>query len=745
MNKVLNINLGGMPFTIDEDAYDHLQNYLKTIHNHFRSSDGYEEITADIEARIAELFQEKLGNRPIVTFPDLKHVIAIMGTPEDFGADSIGEEAPKSDSGKQWKFKTGKRLFKNPDDKVIGGVCSGVAAYFGIEEVVWVRLVFVLLTVSGGFGIPLYIILWAVLPSAKTAGDRLSMRGEPANVSNIGRIIEEEFSHVSKKMSELGEELKAEFSKKKSKKKQYGFSGESQTKESNEGEESEDDDEDPTLKFRNAASEGVHILGAFIKGVIDVLAAILKPLAYAIGIALILFLAIFWIATVGLLFFGMPFTSYIAPEPQYLSALGIINVLFLVGIPVLMGILMVMRIFMKTYFKPRWAAGLWVFWILNVVSFFFVGTKTAKDFSDGAETTIPMEADLSRIDTLVVEFSKNPYDASWMRIGDVLYLSDNKLISTNVPLRVKKSESGKFEITQTRSARGSSPEVAKQLADAIDFQYSLEGNTLKIPSYYVVEQGHKWRVQEVGVTIQIPEGKWIRFEGGRLHGPRELDINHKYDFPYGLRGYTAQMTANGLVSHQYLTENEHYQMMDGISSIKGEGPLKFSIVKGDIPLAHISRGEHFSENVHFTKNGNSLLVSADEETDRLIEIEVIVPSIENLEFLNTDDVEISGFDLNDLVLRSEGDQEIRGDLNVQNLSLDLSGEVKLRFNGVGKRLKAKLTNDSRMDVEDFKVGVAEVSLSDESFAKLSVSDTLYQSVGEDCELKVLTSPVVVNK
>lgn len=215
MNKVLNINLGGMPFTIDEDAYAQLQTYLETIHHHFRETEGYEEITTDIEIRIAELFQERLESRSIITLADVKNVITIMGTPEDFGAEPIGAAAPESKSGGRWQFKTGKRLFRNPEDKAIGGVCAGIAAYLGVEDPVWVRLFFVLLTISGGFGIPLYIILWAILPEAKTASDRLAMRGEPANVSNIGRIIQEEFSHVSGKMSELGEELKAEFSKKK--------------------------------------------------------------------------------------------------------------------------------------------------------------------------------------------------------------------------------------------------------------------------------------------------------------------------------------------------------------------------------------------------------------------------------------------------------------------------------------------------------------------------------------------------
>ena len=216
MNKVFNINLGGFPFTIDEDAYEHLGNYLKTIHNHFRSSEGYEEITTDIEARLAELFQEKLENRPIVILKDVKNVIAIMGTPEDFGAEPLTEEAPKSSpSSGKWKFKTGKRLFRNTEEEVIGGVCSGIAAYFGIQDPLWVRLAFILFAFTGGFTIPLYLILWAVLPKADTASDRLAMRGDPVNVSNIGKIIEEELEHVSKKVSELGDELKAEFGSKK--------------------------------------------------------------------------------------------------------------------------------------------------------------------------------------------------------------------------------------------------------------------------------------------------------------------------------------------------------------------------------------------------------------------------------------------------------------------------------------------------------------------------------------------------
>ncbi len=206
MNKVFTINLGGYPFTIDEDAFEHLDKYLKAIHRHFKQSEGYEEITEDIEARLAELFQSSMGNRPIVSLKDVEQAIATMGRPEEFGDEPLEEETAGAEGGES-SYKTGKRLFRNPDDEVVAGVCSGVAAYFGIQDPVWIRILFVLITISGGFGIPMYIVLWAILPQAETAGDRLAMRGEPINVSNIGKIIQEEVEHISEKVSELGEEL----------------------------------------------------------------------------------------------------------------------------------------------------------------------------------------------------------------------------------------------------------------------------------------------------------------------------------------------------------------------------------------------------------------------------------------------------------------------------------------------------------------------------------------------------------
>ncbi|MBP6694685.1 MAG: PspC domain-containing protein [Saprospiraceae bacterium] len=133
-----------------------------------------------------------------------------MGKPEDFGAEPI--EQPSFQSGrdkytKKGNIKTGKRLFRNPDDQKLAGVCSGISAYFGIDDAVWVRLLFVLFTLFGGFGIMTYLILWFIVPEAITSSDKLAMKGEPTTVENIAKKVEEEISELGDKISEWGKDF----------------------------------------------------------------------------------------------------------------------------------------------------------------------------------------------------------------------------------------------------------------------------------------------------------------------------------------------------------------------------------------------------------------------------------------------------------------------------------------------------------------------------------------------------------
>lgn len=211
MNKIVNINLGGYPISIDTNAYEHLNDYLDMIHRHFKKSDGYEEITTDIECRMAELFEEQLGSRKIVNLQDVKDVIIIMGTPEDFGADSFYDHI--DDERHDIGINPGKRLFRDPKDKIIGGVCSGLSAFLGIDNPAWIRIISAVLLMTGGIGVLPYIVLWIVIPEATSASDRLAMRGEPINVSNIAKTIEHEIGYFSDKVTEWGEEISAKMKK----------------------------------------------------------------------------------------------------------------------------------------------------------------------------------------------------------------------------------------------------------------------------------------------------------------------------------------------------------------------------------------------------------------------------------------------------------------------------------------------------------------------------------------------------
>ncbi|HRI00986.1 MAG TPA: PspC domain-containing protein [Saprospiraceae bacterium] len=206
MNKILHINVGGYPFTIDQDAYNVLDHYLVGLEAHFSNSEGCQEIIKDIESRMAELFKEKQQYGGIINTSIVNQCIQIMGTPEDFGVPNQEDKNPNSNSfagnGKtqaEWGIKTGKKVFRDMENAKFQGVCAGFANYFGIQDVTWVRLGFCLGAFAGGFTIPLYLICWAAIPEARTSMDRLSMMGEPINIDTISKKVEEQFDHITQK------------------------------------------------------------------------------------------------------------------------------------------------------------------------------------------------------------------------------------------------------------------------------------------------------------------------------------------------------------------------------------------------------------------------------------------------------------------------------------------------------------------------------------------------------------------
>ena len=193
MKKTLTINLGGTVYHIDEDAYHLLDNYLTNLRIHFCREEGAEEIVHDIELRISELFTDRLNEgKQVITIEDVEEIIARMGKPEDLSDEESGEA---SGSEKQ-KGTTMRRLFRDPDNKVLGGVASGLAAYMG-WDVTWVRIILLVLGFFVHGVILAYIIAWIIIPMARTAPEKLAMKGAAINMENIGKTVTDGFVSVA--------------------------------------------------------------------------------------------------------------------------------------------------------------------------------------------------------------------------------------------------------------------------------------------------------------------------------------------------------------------------------------------------------------------------------------------------------------------------------------------------------------------------------------------------------------------
>lgn len=198
MKKTLTVNLGGTVYHIDEDAYKLLDTYLSNLRIHFCREEGAEEIVHDMELRISELFTDRLRDgKQVITIEDVEEIIAQMGKPEDLGDEADGGgETSKDGSTYSQTAKGPRRLFRDSDNKVLGGVASGLAAYFGWDPT-WVRIIFLILGISlKGFVIA-YIIAWIVIPLARTVPEKLAMRGAKINVENIGRTVTDNFEKVN--------------------------------------------------------------------------------------------------------------------------------------------------------------------------------------------------------------------------------------------------------------------------------------------------------------------------------------------------------------------------------------------------------------------------------------------------------------------------------------------------------------------------------------------------------------------
>lgn len=347
MKKTLTVNLGGTVFNIDDDAYRLLDNYLNNLKMHFCKEAGADEIVDDIELRISELLAEKLSaGLQVITIADVEEVINRIGKPEEMETegDTTADKANTGKGSDSWNGSAAtsasvrRRLYRNPDDKLLGGVVSGLAAYWGWDVTLLRLLLLVILICGYGTLIPVYIVCWLIIPEARTAAEKLSMRGEAITVENIGKTVTDGFGKMAHNVNDY---IKSER---------------------------------PRTVLQRICDAVVRVVGYLLKACLVIIAIVCSPVLLLLGLLFVILLfAVVMVAIGGgaALVSHFPFAADVMLSTSPLAAIVMyIAGILLVGIPL---VSLVWAIFSLAFKWQPVSPGLkWtlvILWIVSAVCF----------------------------------------------------------------------------------------------------------------------------------------------------------------------------------------------------------------------------------------------------------------------------------------------------------------------------------------------------------------------------------------
>ena len=600
MKQVININFQGRVVPIEVTAYDLLKNYIESLSRHFANEEGKDEIINDIESRIGELFQERISKgATCITDDDVKAIIKSMGNPEDFEAMDDAQPASFTSSS-SYQEQPGatsasghKRLFRNENDKVLGGVCSGLANYFNIDVVI-ARIIFVILLFSGigfltyiimwiavpssatvqiggtrkklfrdpdekmiagvcsGIGnyfginpwIPrvlfllpflsflsrwghwggfwdfgdvirftfsptsliVYIILWIVIPEAITTSEKLEMKGEKVDMNSIKASVVEEMKGVGKKAEKFSKEASGVITEK-----------------------------------ANALAGDVKNLGRRSRGGLgNVIAMIAKIFAYFI-IGCVTFAFVMALIAMGIFSIGVfPLKDYILRGPwQNIYAWGTL-VLF-IAVPIIAIITWLIRKIARVKSNSRilgWTFG--SLWTIGWVCLIMLIATVTRDFKSSSRLDEQqVQLNNPRVNKMVVTsslpFSKKYYSRNWIRFEPFENLIDEDTAYVrNVFVEIAKSPNDSFQVTMKKSSRGNTRADANTLASLIKFNVEQKDSILLLDKGIAINKIDKFRNQVVIITVYVPVGKQVRINKGigwPVHiGNRDWDGDWNNDY-----------------------------------------------------------------------------------------------------------------------------------------------------------------------------------------------------------------------
>lgn len=475
MNKTININLGGTFFHIDENAYSQLRSYLEAVRAALSPEDSIAEIMDDIEARIAELFNESMSHKDqVITLERVQEVIEIMGQPEAFDPDR-----DESEQSSQSQIKTPRQLFRDQENKYLGGVASGLGHYLGID-CVWVRLIWLLLFFfSSGTFFMIYILFWILVPAAKSTSDKLKMKGEPINISNIEKRVKEGYDKFSDDVKSVD----------------YGKYGN---------------------QVKRGSNRIVGIIGGVLKAALTVLIKLLGILMLVFSATTLLGLAFGLFSAGSLEFWGQ------ADLIQYYQAVSVASipfwalitiVFFAVGLPFVVLFIVGLKLLIPNLKSMGWTPKILIFalWIASILALIFFGAKHASFSSVTGQFQREIPLPISKNDSITLTMNQRLLSGrSSERDDDFKIKMDAEnnpiIVTNNVRLIVRSTQKEEGFIKIDSYADGTSPDEAQDKAMQINYQIQYTDDVLELDPFLTTDLEHKYRDQHVEVIVYLPTG-----------------------------------------------------------------------------------------------------------------------------------------------------------------------------------------------------------------------------------------------
>jgi phage shock protein PspC (stress-responsive transcriptional regulator) len=605
MNKVININFQGRILPIEELAYEMLKQYIESLRSYFANEEGRDEIINDIECRIAELCEDRLKKGTVcIAVVDIDLIISSIGRPADFeaqdGFETTTNQSGQSASQNNYQNMSGsnhsnfesnnnrpKRLFRDEHNKVLGGVCSGIANYFGIEPLVVRILWFFLIGVNilgylilwiavpstsikevggirkrlfrdidnkiiGGvcaglskyFGIQVwivrilflipfirfvsnfkhvhlfqfwdapdfpnllditfspgavfvYIVLWLVLPEAKTSADKLEMVGEKVDLNSIKNTIQNDMEGFSKRAQSWGSDL---YNRNK------GTNNSNEANKSNNegtGTTNNKDAYSSTEKRKGLLYYIGRIITLCIKGFVYFILAI-------VGISLLAALFGIGAAATALL----PLKKFLIEDgAQTWSVIGAI--LLFVWVPIIGIVTAVIRKFAGFKKANIWVrSSFFALWIVGWVMLFYFGSSLGNSFS---RHNIPSEQSIALTNPKVdyLEITAAPkmkyYENHWFQITPFEgYYDEDTVFVRNLKIRIVASRTDSFQVKVVKLSNGKTTQNANELANKINFELNQQDSLVYLDKGIGINKTDKFRNQHIIMTIAVPIGKRIK-------------------------------------------------------------------------------------------------------------------------------------------------------------------------------------------------------------------------------------------